>query len=186
MRINRLAGCWPRSIGEGSKSVVDGMLSVPVLCMAISRIVVLAFAVCACTSFSQDPAKGTLTVEVTDQTGARIPTARITIAGEAAGSLINAMADSNGQATIHLNRGTYVLRVQASGFMTYEEREIEVKAETHRDVTLRISQICEPIVVQEGAEIPPDRQQLAGEIPLISMQQFSPTAKPLRRKSRWF
>ena len=131
--------------------------------------------------------KATLTVQVADQADAHIPTALITITGEAAGSLINAMADSNGQATIHLDQGAYELRVQARGFMTYEEKKVEVKAETHEVVTLIVdNQDWGPTVVRDVPEIPLDHPQLATEIPLISIQQFSPTARPLRRKSRWF
>jgi Carboxypeptidase regulatory-like domain len=96
--------------------------------MARARIAAIAFALCACTALSQQHEMGTLTVNVTDQTGAVIPGARIVASEEAAGSLFKAVAGPNGQALIDLDQGNYDLKVQASGFATHVEKSVALKA----------------------------------------------------------
>jgi hypothetical protein len=77
--------------------------------------------------------------------------------------------------------------VQARGFQLFQEKDVEVKAEMQRDVTLLIGiNECGPCVTPDIPEIPLERQAVAAELPLIPMQQFVPPAKPIRRRPHWF
>jgi hypothetical protein len=153
-----------------------------------SRIAVFALALSSCTALAQKHAKVTLTVVVTDQSGAIIPGAYIAATNQATGSRFEAPSDANGQAVVDLNEGTYKLTVTARGFQQYTEKDAALRAETHKKVVLSISNLveCGPCVslipVADVREIPSEHQPIAAEIPLIPMQQFVPLAKPYRPK----
>jgi hypothetical protein len=155
--------------------------------MAPARIAVIALAFCACAVLAQQPAKGTLTVVVTDQMGAWISGARITATETQTGAHFEAIADGNGQAVLQIYQGSYELTVRSKGFTSWEKKEIKVNAETQRTATLNILHDGCPIFV-ETPDIPlaPERQALVAEIPLFPMQQFVPPSKPLRHKAHWF
>jgi len=153
--------------------------------MANARFAAIALAIYSCITLAQNHAQATFTTTVTDQTGARVPGARITVTDEATGSRTASPTDSTGQATFQLNEGTYQLRVQAKGFESYEEKEIEVKAAIKKNVTLQIGRSFSPIVVSDAPEILLDHPVLAIEIPIIPTSQFSPPNRTLRRRSRW-
>jgi len=155
--------------------------------MAIARIAAISLALCVCTALAQKPVMGTLAVTVTDQTGARIAGAHIMATSETTGVHYVATADSSGQAVIHVDQEKYELKVQAEGFKTLVVNNVNVKAEIQRTITLQISEgTCEPCFIVEGPEIPLEYQSLAAEIPLMSMQKFELTARPIHRKQRRF
>jgi hypothetical protein len=153
--------------------------------MTVARIVALALALCACTALAQERTNATLVVEVTDPTGARIPGAQITATDETTGSRFEGATDLNGHAAFHLDQGIYKLRVGAKGFAFWEQTQLKLTAESHRNVILRIPAYYAPPIVQVVAPIlPEDHQFLVMEIPLIPMQQFVSPDKPLRRRFR--
>jgi hypothetical protein len=138
-----------------------------------------------CVTVSSEPEiQTTLTVVVTDQTGAIIPGAHIAATNQATGSRVEATADATGQAIVDLDQGIYKLRVTAPGFQGYLENEVEAKAEMHRVVALRAGiGICEPCMdVRDVPEIPLERQPIAADIPLIPVPQLVLPAKPLHPK----
>jgi Carboxypeptidase regulatory-like domain len=84
--------------------------------MRSTRIAVVAIALIACTARAQEPEQATLTVLVTDQTGALIPGAYVVASNEATGARFEAKANASGAAVVLLNHGVYVLRVEAKAF----------------------------------------------------------------------
>jgi len=74
--------------------------------MAVVQIAAIALALAACTALAQEHARETLTVVVTDQTGARISGAHIVATDQATGSQLDAAADATGQAVVQLDQGT--------------------------------------------------------------------------------
>jgi hypothetical protein len=152
------------------------------------RIDVIALALCACTALAQQPARGILSVVVKDQSGAVIPGAHIVASVQAKGARFEAIANGNGQAVVYLDQGSYYLKVWARGFKTWEDKEVEVNAETYRAVTLIApdDHWGEAWVTSDSIGIPQEHQVLATEISLIPMQQYVPPAKPLHHKRRWF
>ena len=136
----------------------------------------------------QRPAKTTLTIVVTDQSGAIIPGAYIVATNKTTGSRIEAFADKAGdkigQAAVRLDEGTYDLTVQSKGFKVWEERAVEVKAEMHKAITLALPfdnlPLCGPCVVLEPVIIPLEHQPITAAVPLIPVQQFIPPARPFR------
>jgi hypothetical protein len=154
--------------------------------MTVARIAAIALALSACTAFAQERPATTLIVVVTDQSGAVIPGARIVATDQATGSRFDAVADTTGQAIVHLDKGTYELRVQAGGFQLLLEPNVEMHTETHKEVTLRISSWSSGPVVSGGPEIPLEYQPVAAELPLIPMQQLAAPAKPVHPRPHWF
>jgi hypothetical protein len=157
--------------------------------MTSAHIAALAIALCAFPALTQEHTEGTLTVVVMDQSGAVVPGARISATALETRAHFEATADANGQAVVHLDQGNYELMVQARGFQTWEEKNIEVNAELQRTVTLLVGQVvCGPCVVVDPVipEIPSEHPQRAEEIPLVPVPQFVLSARPLRHRWRWF
>jgi len=154
--------------------------------MRCAHIVAANIALYACIALAEQHPMGTLKVEVTDQTGALVPGARITATNNATGARVDAATDATGQSVIHLDQGIYDLKVTAPGFKHWMETNVDAKAETNRTITLLIGDYSGPPTVQQAPEIPLDRQEFAAEIPLIDLQKLAAQAKPLRRRPHWF
>ena len=157
-----------------------------------ARIAAIALALISSAALAQQPARVTLTVTVTDQSGALIPGAHVTATRADSGLRSEAIADpagpSTGQATLQLEPGIYTLRVQAKGFKYWEERNVELKTATRRTYALPIDDIhppctlpCEPILF---LVIPAEHPQLTTEIPMMPLQQMAPPARRLRSQHR--
>lgn len=104
--------------------------------MAAARIAAFALALVSCAALSQNSATDSITVTVTDQSGARIPGARVSVTKIESGVRVDATAGRDGQATLKLETARYRLRVEARGFKPLEEKDVEVNAEIHRTITL--------------------------------------------------
>jgi hypothetical protein len=159
--------------------------------MVCARIAAMVFALCACTALAQQHAEGTLAVDVTDTTGARIPGALIEVTAEGSGSRSVAATDATGEAVFHLDQGIYGLKVQARWFKTREEKQIEVKAGTYIALKLLAQcgseSICDDVEILADAISPSlESSQLTEQIPLAPMQQLVLPARPLRRRPHWF
>lgn len=153
--------------------------------VATLRIVAITLALCACTVQAQQPEMSTLTVTVEAQTHVPITGVRIVATALATGARFEATTNANGQAVVYLTQGRYDLKVQAKGFMTWDEKDVEVKTEMYRDVILAVEVPIHYITI-EITFIPLEHQVLAAEIPLLPMQLFELTAKPIRHKRHWF
>jgi hypothetical protein len=154
--------------------------------MVMARIAAIILLFSACAVFAQTPALSTLTVVVTDQSGANVPGAHIKATAKANGERFEAIADARGKAVIQLCQGSYELTVQSEGFKTWDEKEVKVNVETQRSVILLIGDGCTICVIPDVLDIPLENGVLAEMIPLIPMQIFIPPAKPRHNKLLWF
>jgi hypothetical protein len=110
--------------------------------------VVLLFAfllILAAPLAAQSPNTATLIVVVTDQTGAVIPNARISIVNTATGAVREAVAGSDGIATIPALSltGTYTVRLSKEGFGNEERNDITLRS--GETATLKV-----PLLVGSG------------------------------------
>jgi hypothetical protein len=133
---------------------------------------------------------GTLTLVVTDQSGAFIPGARVLAKALGKDASYEVTTDATGKAVVHLDQGSYKLKVQASAFKTWEEKEVEVNAELLLTATLVIAPSCGPYVTTSPYDVNKilllEHQAPSDAIPLLPLQQFLPPAKPLHHKRHWF
>jgi hypothetical protein len=90
----------------------------------------------------------------------------------------------NGQAVVHLDQGSYELNVQARGFQTEIEKQVEVREEIRKTFTLKIGPFYSGPEVMMEAEIPFEHLPLQAQIPLMPIEQFTLTAKRPRQKQR--
>lgn len=156
--------------------------------MAAARIAAFALALFSCAALSQNPAMGSITVTVIDESGALIGGARFSATKIESGVRLEATAGrdgpATGQATLKLKTGRYRLRVEAKAFKSWEEEDVEVNAEVHRAVTLPIDNNFLPCTLPcDGFAvlvIPGEHVLLDVNVPLIPIQQFVPPAKRLR------
>jgi hypothetical protein len=157
--------------------------------MAAARIAAIALLLISCTALSQKRAMSSITVTITDQTGAVIPGARVWASKEASSSRLEATANASGLAILNLEPGRYGLRVQARAFKTWGEDYVEVETDLRRTVTLAIADdrpLPCTLPCEFEFQIPVEHLQLASEVPLIPMQQLAVPSKRLRSKSHWF
>lgn len=118
-------------------------------------IVVVCLAVLAADAASaQTPSpKGRLLITVVDQTGAVLPTAAVTLAGQddqtRATALPPLVASDSGVATVEgLAPGRYTLQVEFPGFESATVRDVRVRAgDNRRTVTLRLKKVSEEVTV---------------------------------------
>ena len=158
--------------------------------MAAARIAAIVLALTSCTALSQQAAKTSLIVTVKDQAGALIPGAQVTVTNPKSGAQLQTIADKNGpstgQAALTLDPGRYDLRVRASGFKFWEEKDLEMRADTRRTVVLPVSNNPCGVCIDPLSVIPEEHPRLTTDVPLMPIQQFAPNAKRLRSRLRLF
>jgi len=142
----------------------------------------------ACIAVLPEPeTQVTLTVLVTDQSGAVIPGAHVVASNQATGMRFQAVASATGEAVVPLDPGVYALRVEARAFQIYEEKEVQAKMPMQKAVTLAISPLIECGPCVEGID-PPfalEHQQLQEEIPSIPVGQLVLPARHLHPRRHW-
>jgi hypothetical protein len=142
-------------------------------------IVALAMTFSAYAVSAQETAQNTLVITVQDQSNAVIPGAGIRIVEQTTGKQFDAIADRVGQAELHLPSGTYVLRVQAPGFQTWHETNLEPKAMTQRTITLRIGNSYSGPVV-EIRDMPLEAPKVKAQLAMASVELLPLRARWLR------
>src|SRR5215467_12621877 len=96
---------------------------------------------------------GSVSGVVTDQSGAAVPKAHVTITNRGTGFVREADADEGGHYTIpELPPGEYDLKVTAGGFKPLTQTNLTVTANTvnHVDVGLQVGAVTEQVVVEAG------------------------------------
>ena len=100
----------------------------------LTRVLVLLAAVCL---LSPSPAAfgqavyGSIYGTVTDSTGAIVPAATVTVTDEAKGTSVNVQSNGTGDFTVeHLIPDVYDVKVEAKGFKGYEQKGIQLFADT--------------------------------------------------------
>src|ERR1700733_3942825 len=100
----------------------------------LTRVLVLLAAVCLLspspTAFGQ-AVYGSIYGTVTDSTGAIVPAATVTVTDEAKGTSVNVQSNGTGDFTVeHLIPDVYDVKVEAKGFKGYEQKGIQLFADT--------------------------------------------------------
>jgi hypothetical protein len=153
----------------------------------IAHIAVIAFVLYTCPVFAQDRSEITVTVIVEDQGHARVPATHITASAILTGSAFAATTDANGEAVIHLVKGSYALKARASGYDTWELFQVDMNAEMRQTVTLELGKQYHgrAVIHDEELEISLEPQELATEIPTVPVQRLALSGNPLPQKLRW-
>jgi outer membrane receptor protein involved in Fe transport len=126
----------------------------------MTRVVVLLSAVCLL-SFSPlafgQAVYGSIYGTVTDSTGAAIPDATVTVKDEAKGISVTAQSNGAGEFTIeHLIPDTYDVTVAVKGFKGYEQKGIQLFADTSIKVTAALSAGGSDQVIEVNADTVPE------------------------------
>jgi outer membrane receptor protein involved in Fe transport len=126
----------------------------------MTRVVVLLSAVCLL-SFSPlafgQAVYGSIIGTVTDTTGAAVPDATITVTDEAKGTSVNMQSNGSGEFTIeHLIPDVYDVKVAAKGFKGYEQKGIQLFADTSVKVSAALSAGGSDQVVEVNADTVPE------------------------------
>jgi|GEM_PF-3149294 len=105
--------------------------------MAVARIAAVFFALLSVELSAQPAPQGSVTVQVTDRSGAVVPGARIEVdpSFSKPGSVFS--TDSQGQAALELSEGSHVLSVVAPGFAKWM-RSMNVQSGGGQVVTARL------------------------------------------------
>ena len=102
---------------------------------------------------------GTVTGTVTDQSGAVVPKAKVTLLNQGTGETRATMSNDAGYFSLaSITPGTYTLRVEVTSFKSWEHRDIPVRPGDLRDVsaTLQIGTSTETVeIVTTADEIAP-------------------------------
>lgn len=118
-------------------------------------VIILMFASILSPAFAQAPT-ASLAGKVTDQTGAVIPHATVTVTGPA-GQQASATTNQEGSFEIHsLTPGTYNVSAGAKGFATLQKSGVELTAGQHQTLSLSL----EVQVQEEKVEVQGDGTQL--------------------------
>jgi Carboxypeptidase regulatory-like domain/TonB-dependent Receptor Plug Domain len=122
-------------------------------CCALA--VLLSLTATATSAFAQSSVTATIRGHVEDASGAVLPGATITLTNQGTKSMTTAVTDDRGQYLISTFPGTYDLKVELSGFKTYEQKNIGLSPSDQRgiDVKLEVGQQSETITVTAQAEI---------------------------------
>jgi hypothetical protein len=126
--------------------------------MRITRLGALAVAallVCTPAVFAQATGTATVRGTVTDSSGGVLPGATVTVLNSGTKSVVTAVTDDRGGYLAVLFPGTYDLKVELSGFKTYEQKGIVISPDITRgiDVKLEVGQQSETITVTAQQEV---------------------------------
>src|SRR5215472_11891636 len=96
------------------------------------RLLMVSIFVCTCAVFAaaQSPNTATIVVDVVDQSGAVVPGSRVSVTNTATGAVREAVAGTDGSATIPglSLTGTYTVAVTKEGFGNEERKDIVLRS----------------------------------------------------------
>jgi hypothetical protein len=125
--------------------------------------------VCLPTGANAQAVYGSLIGTVTDNTGAAIPGATVTVTDEAKGTTVVVQSGASGDYSVdHLIPDLYDIKVVFQGFETYETKGIQVYADSSPKVDVKMTVGGEATTVEVNADTVPvlktDRADVATEI----------------------
>src|SRR6266481_6250471 len=109
-----------------------------------TRVMMLSFVVVSLSTFSPfafgQAVYGSIFGTVTDATGAAVPGATVTVTDVAKGTTVTVQSNASGDFTVeHLIPDVYDVKVDASGFKGYQQRGIQLFADSALKVTAALS-----------------------------------------------
>src|SRR5262245_15549019 len=145
--------------------------------MRNSRFLAASLAVLMCTfAAAAWGQSGSISGIVTDQTGAVIPTARVTARDVEKGTLRSATTNTQGfYEFLALTPSTYELTVEAAGFGKARKSDINVVVgmQSHFDVTLTPGNVVETVEVRtEVPMIEPEKTNISHAVELAQIQSL--------------
>jgi hypothetical protein len=143
--------------------------------MAAPRIAAVLLAVLCAELSAQSAPQGSLTIQVSDRTGAVIPGARIEIDPSFSKPGILFSTNSQGQSTLDLSEGSHVLSVTAQGFKKWM-RSINVQSGSSRMVLakLEVGEVISPTVADNHPLDIPLGQPEPAFLPLQPLLNLDP------------
>ena len=119
-------------------------------------------------AFGQTGTEGSILGTVVDASGAATPGAVVTVTNIETGVAQKAVSDSSGYfQVLALQRGTYSVTVQKTGFSTWQLQSMELTAQENKRVSpvLQVGASQQEITVQSGVELVQTEQSgVAGSV----------------------
>jgi hypothetical protein len=137
--------------------------------LVISVLILLTYSLIDHSSIAQQ-LTGTLSGTVSDQSGAVIPGAKITLRNEISGDVRLVTADASGRFVITaIQPANYSIQISAQGFSIWQENDIVMNQGDDRDVPnirLKIGDVAQKVQVEggAGAVVPTDTGELSTSI----------------------
>jgi hypothetical protein len=122
---------------------------------------------------------------VTDQSGAAVPQAKITVTNEKTGVSTDALTDAGGLYNVtHLEPGVYAVSVEAKGFRRFEEQHIVLRADStvRVDPKLQIGELLQQVTVT--AEIAQLKTEKTDVDRVISQEEIADIPLPGQNVTR--
>jgi len=132
----------------------------------MKRIVLMVLLLVSGTLFSQE-FRATLTGRITDQSGAVIPAAQITVTNMDTGVIVNAKSDKTGSYTVpFLLPGRYSVQATASGFNTFVHDGITLQtgSKVEEDVSLKVGGSTQEVRVTADAPLIDTTSATSGQV----------------------
>src|SRR5260370_12861312 len=109
---------------------------------------------------------GSIFGTVSDESGAAVPDATVTVTDEAKGTIVNVTSNASGDYSVpHLIPDVYDLKVTAKGFKAFETKGITVQADTapRIDPTMSVGGSTETVTVsaEDQPQLKTDRADVA-------------------------
>jgi len=141
------------------------------------RVLLLSVFIALFTAGARGQQNSEISGTVTDQNGAAIANAQITLTSTATGTTLSTQSNSAGVYSFPgLNVGTYDLKATASGFQAYVQKGlvVNVSQTVRADITLQVGNVQETVTVQANAlQVQADSNVVST---LISADQISELA----------
>ena len=135
--------------------------------LAVSCLAVVLLLLVGAEQVSAQAVYGSIIGTVTDSQGAAVVNAKVTVTSVAKGVSVDTTTNESGNYTVtHLIPDVYGVKVEATGFKTYDIATVQVFADTasHGDAALTIGDVSQTIeVVGETPQLKTDRSDVALE-----------------------
>ncbi|MGA9352898.1 MAG: carboxypeptidase regulatory-like domain-containing protein, partial [Terriglobales bacterium] len=145
-------------------------------CPRIALTLVAILLVLAAASFAQTTiSTGSIQGTVTDQSGAVVSDAKVTITGKATGRTVTVTTSSSGTYTSGaLTPGDYTIRVEAQGFKTIEQTAIaEVGVTTAGNIKMQLGQATQVVQVEGSAlEVNTEQATVQGVLTPVQIENL--------------
>jgi Carboxypeptidase regulatory-like domain len=139
--------------------------------------------ICTWAAHAQQPTGVSLTIIVTDQTGAVISSARVRATSVSTLAIVDRAVDESGTVRLDIPVGTYDLRVEAPHFPQNSWNGFELRRAEEKRVVLKPAQLpCTlPCDFPLYPDIPVERAEVSATVPLSPLDLLPLRPKPIRR-----